>query len=191
MASLSLSLSTCLIASMHLSVSVPSLLCVPTFSPSLCPVGLCLSTSCVFPVSTSPSLATSLTPCLRLCVFSLGLLSTDLCPSECLCVSPRPRTTNLPPRVPHSRSGSGWRGGVGGRCGGSCVFPAQNRLLLPWRRERGLRDAKLQAGGVRRGGHLDPKGGGRGRRRPVPGAPGGGGRQGLLDPCGERGCWAL
>lgn len=45
------------------------------------------------------------------------------------------------------------------------MFPAQNRLLLPWRRERGLRDAKHQAGGVRRGGHLDPEGGGRGRRR--------------------------
>ncbi|XP_051063074.1 uncharacterized protein LOC127238501 [Phodopus roborovskii] len=45
-------------------------------------------------------------------------------------------TKALPPVRPLSPSLLSREGG--GRCGGSCVFPAQNRLPLPWRRERGL-----------------------------------------------------
>lgn len=140
---------TCLSASLRLSLcptspslAVPfpeSVFCVPAFPPSLCPISL-------HPVS-SPglliplSLSTSLTACL--CVS--GLLSTDPCPLSVSVSPPRPRTPNLPPGSP-TLTQLGWRGGVGGRCGESCVFSAQNRLLLPWRRER-----EASSWGMRRG----------------------------------------
>lgn len=150
------------------SLHVSSLLCPESLSHAPLPHALSRSPSLFsacrhFPSSLAPS-SLSLQPVsasppapripIFLCLSDFvsvsfpGLLSTDLCPSERLRVAPPPHPgpQSVSP-CPYSHSGPGWRGGVGGRCSGSCVFPAQNRLLLPWRRERGLRDAKHQAGG--------------------------------------------
>lgn len=117
------------------------------FSGSLLPFAPSISVS-PHPVSVSPPTPNPHSSlCLCLCVSLSQVCYLQISAPLSISVPPHPGPS-LPPWSPYSHSGRGWRGGVGGgRCSGSCVFPAQNRLPLPWRRERGLRDAKHQAGG--------------------------------------------
>lgn len=148
--SLSVSLSRCLYVSHPTS---PSLI-VPSsesqfpvcqhFPPPRCPHPF--SVFCILFLRLHISNSTSLTPCLFLCLFpgfavyrSLTLRASVSLPSLWNPTLPLGAPTLLAP---------GWRGGVRwGALRWSCVFPAQNRLLLPWRRERGLGNATLQDGG--------------------------------------------